>query len=134
MTRKFSLFILVGGFSAGVNVCSRIVFSIFTSFEIAIVLAFAVGVTTAFSLNKLFVFQAPAGSVLSQYAKFWLVNLVSLAQVWLVAMGLARFAFPTAGFTWHADTIAHLIGVISPVATSYFAHDKFSFRPSRELR
>jgi putative flippase GtrA len=59
--------------------------------------------------------------------RFALVNIAAIAQVWIVSVGLARFVFPAAGFTWHAETVAHVIGVAVPVFTSYVGHKRFSF-------
>jgi putative flippase GtrA len=56
---------------------------------------------------------------------------VALVQVWVVSVGLARLVFPAVGFTWHADDIAHLIGVTIPAVTSYFGHRHFSFASRR---
>jgi putative flippase GtrA len=69
----------------------------------------------------------PAVAVASEYTRFALVNLAAVAQVWIVSVGLARLAFPAIGFTWHAETVAHVIGVAIPVFTSYLGHKHFSF-------
>ncbi len=45
----------------------------------------------------------------------------------IVGVGLDRFVFPAVGFTWHAETVAHVIAVASPILTSYVAHKYFSF-------
>ena len=61
----------------------------------------------------MFVFGASGRSVASEAWRFTLVNLVSMALVWLISVGLARvIAFPAIGFTWYADDIAHFIGVL----------------------
>ncbi len=71
------------------------------------------------------------GRASRQTLRFALVNLVALAQVWVVGVGLARIVFPKIGFVWHAELVAHIIAVLSPVLTSYFAHKHFSFAPER---
>lgn len=123
-------FVLIGGFAALVNLVSRIVIDIATGYEVAIVLAFPVALTTAFALNRAFVFDARDGDWRRQYWRFFLVNLAALVQVFLISVGLARFAFPAIGFAWHPDTVAHALGVISPILTSYWAHKHFSFSPT----
>lgn len=55
------------------------------------------------------------------------IEAVAFAQVWLVSMGLARFALPAMGFETHAEIIGHVIGMLSPVVTSYFLHKYFTF-------
>ena len=66
----------------------------------------------------------------AQYVRFTIVNLFALLQVWLLSVGLANWLFPKLGFTWHAELIAHTIGVLSPVVTSYYGHKLFTFRPA----
>ena len=39
----------------------------------------------------------------------------------------ARVVFPSAHFDWHADDLAHVIGVASPILLSYYLHKHFSF-------
>ena len=125
--RRFALFLMAGGISAAFNVASRIAFSQAVRYEIAVVLAYLVGMTIAYTLNRLFVFERSGRAVADEYVRFGIVNLVALAQVWIVSVGLARFLFPALGFAWHADTVAHVIGVAVPAVTSYFGHKHFSF-------
>jgi putative flippase GtrA len=124
---RFIRFLLTGGFSAGVNILSRLAFNLVLPYEAAITAAYLVGMTTAFVLARLFVFDGTGGRARVQYVRFALVNAVAFLQVWLVSVGLARLAFPYFDFVWHADTIAHVIGVASPIITSYFGHKYFSF-------
>jgi len=125
---EFLRFVAVGGTAAAVNVGTRLIFSRFMAFEAAVVPAYLCGMATAFLLSRRFVFTGAAGGqVHGQALRFTLVNLVALAQVWLVSVGLARLVFPYLGFTLHADTAAHMIAVASPIVTSYFGHKHFSF-------
>lgn len=124
---QFLRFVVTGGLAAGANILSRLALSQIVSFETAVVVAYLVGMTVAFILARLFVFDASGRSVQGEFLRFGLVNLVALLQVWLVSVGLARYLFPALGFAWHAETVAHVIGVLSPVVTSYYGHKKFSF-------
>ena len=125
--RRFALFVVAGGIAALVNIASRIALNQAMPYEVAIVVAYVCGMTTAYALNKLFVFERSGRAVTDEYVRFTLVNLVAVAQVWLVSVGLARLLFPAVGITWHAETVAHVIGVIVPVFTSYLGHKHFSF-------
>ncbi|MEI9928746.1 MAG: GtrA family protein [Sphingomonas sp.] len=129
--REFASFVLIGGFAAAMNWAVRFPINAVTSFEIAVVLAYLIAMTLAFVLNRVLVFKASDGPWLQQYAKFALVNVVALVQVFVVTVGLARFLFPLVGFIWHAEALAHAIGLASPVLTSYWAHKRFSFARSR---
>lgn len=124
---RFASFLAVGGLAALVNIAVRIALSRLVAYEVAVVLAFPAALTTAFLLSKAFVFKT-TGSVTVEYGRFLIVNLFALAQVWVVSVVLARMVLPALGFTWHAETAAHAIGVLSPVLTSYYAHKRFTFR------
>jgi putative flippase GtrA len=124
---RFARFLVTGGIAAGVNIATRWLLDFVVVYEVAVALAYLVGMTTAFVLARLFVFEQAGGSVHGQYARFTLVNAVAFLQVWIVSVGLARLLFPAISFRWHAETVAHVIGVVIPVATSYLGHKKFSF-------
>ena len=124
---RFALFLCAGGTAAAVNIASRIVINWFVSYEVAILAAYLCGMTTAYVLNKLVVFRSQDREIAHEYLRFALVNLVAVVQVWCVSVGLARLLFPAIGFDWHAETVAHVIGVASPVYTSYLGHKHFSF-------
>ncbi|MHB8885619.1 MAG: GtrA family protein [Methylovirgula sp.] len=123
----FSRFVVAGGLAAAVNILSRVALSHIMSYGVAIVVAYLIGMTTAYLLMKLFVFEASGTPASHEYARFGLVNLAALVQVWLVSEGLVRWLFPSIGFSWHPDTVAHTIGVLSPVAMSYIGHKSFTF-------
>ena len=124
---RFLWFVAAGGVAAAVNIASRVVLNWAVPYEVAIVLAYVCGMITAYLLNKYFVFEASGRAVASESLRFALVNLAAVAQVWVVSVGLARFVFPAIGFTWQAETVAHVIGVVVPVFTSYLGHKHFSF-------
>lgn len=124
---RFVLFVFAGGTAAIVNILSRIALSRVMPYEIAIVVAYVCGMTTAYVLNRAFVFQSSGRGVSDEYLRFTLVNLIAVAQVWVVSVGLARFIFPRVGFVWQAETVAHVIGVTIPVFTSYLGHKHFTF-------
>lgn len=129
-TTRFILFAFVGGLAALVNIVARLGFSLVTPFEVAVVLAFPVALTVAFVLNRRFVFHGTGGHAPTQYMRFLAVNLVALVQVFVISVLLARVAFPWANFTWNAETVAHVIGVLSPIVTSYALHKSFTFHGS----
>ena len=127
MTTEFLKFLVTGGLAALVNVASRYALNLVMPFEVAVVVAYLIGMTTAYILARLFVFQRSDRSIGSEFRRFTLVNLVALVLVWVISVGLARFVFPALAFTWHADDIAHLIGVLAPAVSSYFGHRLYTF-------
>lgn len=127
-SRQFFVFLLTGGLAAAVNFGSRILFNRWCSFSLAIVLAYLVGMTTAFVLARLFVFKDSQRTLHHSAMFFVLVNLVAVAQTWLISMALAYYVLPSLGFTRYNAEIAHGAGVMVPVFTSYLGHKRFSFR------
>jgi len=125
--QRFCAFLLTGVAAAVVNIFSRIVFGLVMPYEAAVAAAFLVGMTTAFFLVRMFVFASSGRSLHVEYGRFALVNLAALVQVLGVSILLARLLFPSVGFVWHSDTIAHIVGVLSPVLISYQGHKRFSF-------
>jgi len=133
-SRRFARFVLGGGIAAGVNLVSRWLLSLVASYEISVLVAYLIGMITAFLLSRRFVFQPSSAPIAIQFQRFTVVNIAALAQVWLVSVGLARFVFPGIGFNWHDETLAHLVGVGSPIITSYFAHRTYSFGISNRVQ
>ena len=79
LAREPILFILVGTIAAAANFSSRLMFSTFVPFEAAVTLAFFLGLTIAFVLNRRYVFVLPAGTpLMPAAAKFTTVNLAGL--------------------------------------------------------
>ncbi len=127
LSRQFFLFILAGGLAAGVNFGSRILLSQWFDYVPAIVLAYLLGMATAFLLNRLFVFNEAKNAIHHQALWFAAVNLAAVVQTLAVSLALAKWLLPAAGITTHAEAIAHSAGVVVPVVTSYFGHKRLSF-------
>ena len=125
--RSFVTFLVSGGIGALVNILFRIALNQIMPFALAVALSYPVGMITAFLLMKFLVFDRRNRPIIHEFARFALVNVVALAQVWGVSMLLEAIVFPAAAFTWHAETVAHVIGVLSPVVTSYFLHRGYTF-------
>jgi putative flippase GtrA len=130
VSRQYVFFLLAGGCAAGVNVLSRVCLSLATSYELAIVAAHLIGMTVAFGLNRQYVFSGARGPAAAQYGRFALVNVLSLAQTWLLSVTLAHHVFPAAGLVRGAETVAHAIAVSTLAVTSYHGHKFFSFSQS----
>ncbi len=129
---QFGRFLAAGALAAGANVGSRIFFSRWLTFEYAVLCAFVVGLATGFALMRTYVFAASGRSLPGQVAWFVGVNLLALAQTFLVSVALAQWALPAMGVRAHAEAVGHLVGVITPVVTSYFGHRLITFRKIRQ--
>ena len=121
-------FILAGGTAAAANFGSRILLSLWLPYEAAIVVAYLIGMLTAFVLNRAFVFTQVENSLRSQASWFIAINLAAVLQTLLISLLLARVLFPAIGMEFHPETLAHAAGVAVPVMTSYLGHRRFTFR------
>ncbi len=133
LSPQFLRFLLVGGFAAAVNFISRIGFSEVMTYGWAVFWAYLVGMLTAYILTRFTVFEPSGKHPANELAWFTFVNLLALAQVWLISVGLAEYAFPAIAFTWHPEEVAHVIGLSIPAITSYFGHKYLTFRKASHL-
>ena len=122
------LFLLASGIAAAANFFSRLLLSQWLTYSVAIVLAYLVGLTAAFVLNRRFVFKHSTNRVGVQMFWFVVVNIFALAQTLLVSLLFADILLPRFGIHDHSETIAHAIGIAAPTITSFFGHKYLSFK------
>lgn len=127
---QFARFVLVGGLAALANVLSRYAFNLAMPYVPSIVLAYLVGMATAFALNRRFVFEGATRPLRGQVLWFTAINAAALLQTLAVSLLLSRILLPELGWTFHPETIAHMVGVVVPVFTSYLGHRHLTFSRS----
>ena len=127
-SKQFISFLFAGGFAAVVNFGSRFFYNEYVSYGNAVILAYITGMITAFILTKLFVFEKSAHSTKKEFFYFTLVNMVAIIQTYIISVGFSQYLFPSIGFEFFPDAVAHAMGVIFPVFTSFIGHKYFSFR------
>ena len=127
-SREFAAFVATGGIAAAVNFASRILYDHWMGFSAAVIVAYLTGMVTAFVLARVFVFRATTQPLHRSGGWFVLVNLLALAQTWVVSMALADHVLPWLGIERYVAEIAHAVGVAVPVFTSYLGHKRWSFR------
>lgn len=130
MSRQFMTFLLTGGVAAAVNFCSRIVYNLWVSFSAAVIIAYITGMITAFVLAKMFVFKESSQSLNRSIFFFTLINLVAVLQTWLISMAMVYYVLPSMGVNFFNKELAHALGIVVPVFTSYLGHKHFSFKSS----
>jgi putative flippase GtrA len=128
MSRQFVTFLVTGGVAAAVNFSSRILYNQWVDFSVAVVLAYLTGMVTAFVLARYFVFTESNQSMQRSALWFVVVNIVAVIQTWAISMLLAYYVLPRMGLTQFITEIAHAVGVVVPVFTSYLGHKRFSFK------
>ncbi len=126
-TKEFIKFIGFNSLGAMVNFGSRIAFNLFANYAVSVVLAYFMGMATAFFLDKAFVFKQAANKTSRQMVGFAIINVLSLGQTLLFSWLFRSVVFPGIGFAFYPDAVAHLIGIIIPVFTSFLGHKYFSF-------
>lgn len=134
LSRQFLRFLLTGGVAAVANFLSRLLYSGWVSYSSAIVMAHVTGMIVAFVLARLFVFQKSRQVLHRSVLFFVLVNAAALLQTWGIAMGLSYYWLPTIGADSFVPEIAHGIGIVVPVFSSYFGHKYWSFREGSGCR
>src|SRR5882672_2926099 len=120
--QRFVFFVGAGGIAAAANYASRFGFSVWFDYPTAIVLAYLVGMLVAFLLMRQYVFEGQSKPLGPQVLKFAAVNLLAVLQTLVISLVLARWALPSLGVAGHTEAIAHAIGVVVPVITSYLGH------------
>lgn len=124
---QFARFVVAAGLSVPVNVGARVVLSWVMPYEAAVAVSHLLGMATAYTLTRLFVFERSGHTVKREFSRFAMVNVLSLAQTWIVAVGLLRFVFPRVGFEHEPELVAHLAGLGFTAITSFWAHRRYSF-------
>jgi putative flippase GtrA len=130
LSAQFVRFVAAGGIAAAANYGSRFLFSAWMPYPAAITCAYLVGMAVAFVLMRQYVFSGAGQPMLPQVVKFAVVNLLALLQTLVVSLVLARWMLPGLGVREHVEAIAHLVGVVVPVFTSFIGHRQATFRNS----
>lgn len=128
MSVQFSFFLLSGAIASTLNWGTRFIFSQYFSFQIAVVLAFAVGLFSGFILMRSFVFRRSQNAVKLQLMRYFSVNMLALAQTLIISILMINLLSRFLDERTLTEAIAHAIGIIVPVFTSYLGHKYFTFR------
>lgn len=125
--QQFLLFLIAGGFAAAANISSRMLLGHWLPYITSIVVAYCLGMMTAFALNKWFVFGQADNRLRHQVLWFIAINLAAIVQTLVVSLLLAHWPLPALGVHFHNESITHAVGVLVPVVTSYVGHKRLSF-------
>ena len=126
--RQFILFIITGGTSAIINILSRIILSNFFRFEIAILISYGIGMITAFSLAKRYVFLNSNKSIKKSFPAFALVNLISVLQTFFVSIFIKSWLLILFKNLSIIELISHTCGLGILVFTSFYGHKYITFK------
>jgi putative flippase GtrA len=127
LTGEFGKFVLAGGTAAAANFASRFGFDLLLPYAGAVAAAYGVGVVTAFTLNRMFVFPASGKKLRHEISWFFLFNLIAFPVVIGASAGLA-WLFGHVVDKPLAQTAAHAIGIVLPAVVNFVAHKFVTFR------
>ncbi|MDB5437915.1 MAG: GtrA family protein, partial [Caulobacteraceae bacterium] len=122
LTPQFARFLLVGGLAAFLQWASRFIFAHWMSYSLAVLAAYAIGLSSAYILNAMFVFERSGRSRAGEIAYFTAVNLAALPVVWGVSMLFGALLLPHLMPRQMAEAIGNAIGILSPVAVYFLLH------------
>ena len=92
---QFIAFVATGSLAALANLVSRYFLNFLMPFELAVVLAYVVGMAVAFVLFQRVIFGNPDTPLRRRLIRFIQVNLVGMALAWLVSTLMARLVLPS---------------------------------------
>lgn len=125
---QFVGFIIIGGIAAFVNFSSRIIYNQWVNYSFSIFLAYVTGMFTAFLLMKTFLFTSSKQKNITSVFFFTMVNLAAVLQTWAISLVLQKHVLIQVGFNVYVNEIAHAIGIMIPVFSSYIGHKHLSFK------
>lgn len=121
-------FLFCGGFAAAVNWGARIALSQVMSFEMAVVVAYAIGMSVGFALYRTIVWPDHNTSLSDQVKGFLLVNAGSALIVFAATLGLRALLQVLIGPGEIADAGAHGVGIAIGAVANFAGHKAFTFR------
>ncbi len=131
ISTQFLKFLFAGGIAACVNFGSRFIYNQWMGFSAAVVLAYITGMITAFILAKYFVFRQSQMPLQYSVLRFLLINLLAVAQTLVVSLALLFYVLRWLDITMMAKEIAHAIGIIVPLFSSFIGHKYWSFSENK---
>ena len=127
LTRQFLGFLVVGGLAALLNWSARILLSVWLPFSTAIIIAYIVGMVTAFLLNSFFVFPKSEKARHAQARDFVWINLLSFPVVWFFSLQINSW-LKTIGMVSHSEELAHAIAIPLPMFATFLIYKFFAFK------
>jgi len=125
---RFARFLAAGGIAAGLNFGARFLFSVWLPYPAAVSLAFVVGLVSGFLLMRRYVFAGASLGLAPQVLRYLGVNAIAFVQTLGISVLLVRWFGDGAGGDAGLEALAHAVGLVVPVITSYAGHRLATFR------
>jgi putative flippase GtrA len=120
-------FLICGGLAAAINWVARIILSPFLGFEAAVIVAYAIGMSSGFLLYRRFVWPNSGSNVRDQIIPFIAVNAASGVVVLLLSMFFVTIGDWLFGRTPMIEALAHGAAIGAGAVANYLGHGKFTF-------
>ena len=127
----FVKFLAAGGLAALANFVSRIAVQPLVGFKAALFVAFFVGLTVAFVLNRAFVFPASGKPIRQEMTWFLIFNLIAFPIIIGGSILLRDYVFGHFLPRALAEAAAHGIAIMIPVVFNFAAHQLVTFARSK---
>jgi energy-coupling factor transport system substrate-specific component len=121
-------YVLAGGMATGVNFLVRIPLTAMFGFEIALIIAQAIGFTTGFILYRSLVFSEAGTTFTQQVAAFGSVNVLVAGVVIGSALVLNTILVNVGMLPFHAQMVAHAGGLAAGAPLNFTGHLLVTFR------
>lgn len=126
LSRQFLAFVCVGVTAALLHWLVRILLSQFLSYTWAVCWAYAVGMTVAFVLNRVYVFPTSDRPVANQARDFVMINLAFFPVVWAAAL-VFNWLLLKMGFEHYSEEVAHAVAISLPVFATFLLYKFYAF-------
>ncbi|WP_176464120.1 GtrA family protein [Bordetella genomosp. 11] len=126
-TKQFLGFLAAGALAAFLHWLARLVLSEWFSFPVAVAVAYAVGMSVAFTLNSIFVFPHSVKPRRKQARDFVIVNALFFPVVWGASVSMDHL-FRKVGVGVYSEAAAHAIAVALPTFLTFFIYKFFAFK------
>ena len=127
----FVKFLAAGGLAALANFAARIAVQPLVGFKAALVVAFFVGLTVAFVLNRAFVFPASGKPLRQEMTWFLVFNLIAFPIIIGGSVLLRDYVFSHVLPARLAEAAAHGVAIMIPVVFNFAAHQLVTFARSK---
>ncbi len=125
--RRVFSFLFVGGSAALINWLARIILSFWLEYELAVLLAYIIGMIVGYLGYRFLVYSASDSSVKAEIMRFIVVNIISGVIVVLSASLLARIILPFIGQAIFVEESAHALAIALGAVINYHAHAHITF-------
>lgn len=120
-------FLVCGGLAAGINWAARLGLSQAMNFSAAVVLAYAIGMLSGFTLYRGFVWPMSRKPWRLQVMPFLGVNLMGAGVVLIVSLALVQAGSLLAGRSGLVEALAHGAAIAIGAGFNYYGHNRFTF-------